>query len=41
MVDYIYHPKKVEEQSYNARKRIEIDFNWDDRDDNILQLLNY
>ena len=40
MVDYIYHPKKVEEQSYYARKRIEIDFNWDDRDDNILQLLN-
>ena len=39
MINYIDHPENVEEQSYNARKRIEADFNWDDRDEQILNLL--
>ena len=38
MIDYIDHPNKVEEHSHNARKRIETDYNWDDRDDEILKL---
>jgi 1,2-diacylglycerol 3-alpha-glucosyltransferase len=39
MLDYIEHPEKVAEHSANARRRIESDFNWDDRDQKILQLL--
>ena len=39
MIDYIEHPKKIKEQSHNARKRIEKDFNWDHRDKQILDLL--
>ena len=39
MIDYIDHPEKVEEQSQNARKRIERDYNWDERDEQILELL--
>ena len=38
MIDYIENPEKVEEHSYNARHRIERDFNWDDRDEEILSL---
>ena len=39
MINYIDHPENVEEQSFNARKRIETDFNWDDRDEQILNIL--
>ena len=39
MIDYIEHPDKVEEHSQNARKRVETDFNWDDRDEQILNIL--
>ena len=39
MIDYIEHPEKVEAHSYNARKRIDTDFNWDDRDQQIINLL--
>ena len=39
MIDYTDHPEKVEEHSQNARKRVETDFNWDDRDEQILNLL--
>ena len=39
MIDYIDHPEKIEEQSQNARKRIELDYNWDERDEEILELL--
>ena len=39
MIDYIDHPEKIEEQSQNARKRIELDYNWDERDEQILELL--
>ena len=39
MINYINHPEKVEEQSQNARKRVKSDFNWDDRDGEILELL--
>ena len=41
MINYIDHPENVEEQSFNARKRIETDFNWDDRDEQIFKLLEY
>lgn len=41
MIDYIDNPKKVTEHSINARKRIEKDYNWDDRDEQILELLNF
>ena len=40
MIDYIENPDKVTEHSINARKRVENDFNWDDRDENILRLLD-
>ena len=40
ILDYIKFPDKVKEHSINARKRIEKDFNWDDRDKNILELLD-
>ena len=39
MIDYTDHPEKVEEHSHKARKRVETDFNWDDRDEQILNLL--
>ncbi|PKN00153.1 MAG: hypothetical protein CVU78_02565 [Elusimicrobia bacterium HGW-Elusimicrobia-2] len=38
--DYINKPSQIEEQSYNARKKIEKDYNWDDRDDEILALMS-
>ena len=41
MIDYIDHPGKIEEHSHNARKRVETDFNWDDRDEQIFKLLEY
>ena len=40
MIDYIDNPHKVTEHSYYARQRIEQDFNWDDRDEQILELFN-
>ena len=40
MIDYIKNPYKVTEHSINARKRIEKDYNWDHRDDDILELLD-
>ena len=40
MIDYIDNSQKVTEHSYNARQRIEQDFNWDDRDEQILNLLS-
>jgi len=40
MIDYTDHPEKVEEHSKNARKRVESDFNWDDRDEDILKLIS-
>ena len=40
LVDYIENPKKVIEQSYNARERIVKDFNWDDRDSVILSIIS-
>tara|TARA_Y100000590_G_scaffold339179_1_gene386635 strand:- start:3692 stop:4816 length:1125 start_codon:yes stop_codon:yes gene_type:complete len=39
MIDYIEHPKKVTEHSMNARKKIETEFNWDDRDTIIMNTL--
>ena len=39
MIDYIDHPNKVIEHSQNARKRVKIDYNWDDRDEQILNLV--
>jgi glycosyltransferase involved in cell wall biosynthesis len=40
MIDYISNPQKVAEHSLNARQRIEQNFNWDDRDGQILNLLS-
>ena len=40
MVDYIDNPTKVTEHSLNSRRRIENDYNWDDRDEQILNLLS-
>ena len=40
MIDYIDNPNKVTEHSHNARKRIEADYNWDDRDEQILDLIS-
>jgi glycosyltransferase involved in cell wall biosynthesis len=40
MIDYIDNVHKVTEHSHNARQRIEQDFNWDDRDEEILNLLS-
>ena len=39
MINYIDNPQKVTEHSHNARKRIEADYNWDDRDEQILELI--
>jgi glycosyltransferase involved in cell wall biosynthesis len=40
MIDYIDNPHKVTEHSHNARQRIEQHFNWDDRDEQILNFLS-
>ena len=40
ILDYIKFPEKVREHSINARKRIEKDYNWDDRDNDILKLFD-
>ena len=39
MIDYIEHPDKINVHSHNARKRIETEFNWDDRDSIIIKTL--
>jgi glycosyltransferase involved in cell wall biosynthesis len=39
LIDYIEHPKKIEDHSNNARKKIEKFYNWDDRDGEILKIL--
>ena len=39
MIDYIENPKKVNEHSINARKKIEQSYNWDDRDKDFYKLL--
>lgn len=39
MLDYIENPGKIIEQSHAARKRVERDYNWLDRDEQILKLL--
>jgi len=39
MIDYIDHPEKIGEHSQKARERVETDYNWDDRDDAILNLV--
>ena len=39
MIDYIEHPDKITVHSHNARKRIETEFNWDDRDSIIIKTL--
>jgi len=36
--DYINNPSQIEEQSRNARAKIEKSYNWDDRDEEILSL---
>ena len=38
MLDYINYPEQIEEQSVNARKKIEAKFDWDKRDHDILNL---
>ena len=38
MIDYINNPQKVTEHSINARKQVETEYNWDDRDSQILDL---
>ena len=40
MLDYIKFPDKVTAQSISARKRVEKDYNWDDRDEDILKLFD-
>ena len=40
MIDYIENPNKVNEHSKNARKKIEQDYNWDDRDEDFYNLIN-
>ena len=40
ILDYIKFPEKVREHSINARKRVEKDYNWDDRDSDILKLFD-
>lgn len=40
MIDYIEHPEKIREQSHEARRIIETTFNWDDRDEMVLNLLS-
>ena len=39
MIDYIKNPDKVNEQSINARKKVEKYYNWDDRDKDFLDLI--
>ena len=39
MVDYIDNPSKVTEHSINARKTIEKKYNWDDRDQDFLNII--
>ena len=39
MIDYIENPEKVIDHSNNARKKIETEFNWDDRDTVIMDTL--
>ncbi len=39
LIDYINNPEKVTEQSINARRKIENKYNWDDRDQEILRIL--
>ena len=41
MIDYIENPRKIEVHSINARKHIEKNYNWDDRDIEILNLINF
>ena len=38
--DYIENPNQIKDQSENARKRVETDYNWDDRDCEILALFD-
>ena len=38
MLDYINYPEQIEEQSVNAREKIESKFDWDKREDDILNL---
>ena len=40
MIDYIENPKKVNEHSNNARKKIEEVYNWDDRDEDFYKLIS-
>ena len=40
MIDYIENPLKVNEHSINARKKIEKDYNWDDRDEAFYKLIS-
>ena len=40
MIDYVKFPEKVTEHSINSRKKIEKDYNWDDRDSSILDLFD-
>ena len=39
MIDYIENPDKVNEHSVNARKKIENQYNWDDRDEDFYKLI--
>tara|TARA_A100001011_G_scaffold400536_1_gene515993 strand:+ start:7620 stop:8735 length:1116 start_codon:yes stop_codon:yes gene_type:complete len=39
MIDYIKNPDKVNQHSINARKKIEKCYNWDDRDQDFLNLI--
>ena len=39
MIDYIDNPLKVNEHSILARKKIEKEYNWDDRDEDFYNLL--
>ena len=40
LINYIDNPQIVEEQSINARKKIETKYNWDDRDKQIFNLFD-
>jgi len=40
LLDYLEHPERVAEQSLAARKKVETEYNWDDRDGEILRLLD-
>ena len=41
MLNYIKYPEQIEQQSINARDKIENKFNWDDRDEIILKLFDF